>query len=85
MLNDREGGGREPGLHSEVWGLRHLAVRGRRVTWSWGRTGFLSGKRAASSGRRRPRRAGEGGRGAALGVVRSMGGAKPPLGVLGRE
>ena len=61
MLNDGEGGGREPALHTKVWGLRHLPARGGRVTRSWGRTGFLCGKRTASSGRRRPRRAGEGG------------------------
>ena len=61
MLNDREGGRREPTLHTNVWGLRHLPARGGRVTWSWGRTGLLCGKRTASSGRRRPRRAGEGG------------------------
>ena len=61
MLNDGEGGGREPALHIKVWGLRHLPARGGRVTWSWGRTGFLCRKRTASSGRRRHRRAGEGG------------------------
>ena len=61
MLNDGEGGGKEPALHTKVWGLRHLPARGGRVTWSWGRTGFPYGKRTASSGRRRPRRAGEGG------------------------
>ena len=61
MLNDREGGGREPALHIKVWGLRHLPARGGGVTWSWGRTGLLCGKRTVSSGRRRPRQAGEGG------------------------
>ena len=83
MLNDREGGGREPALHTRVRGLRHLPARGGRVTWSWGRTGLLRGKGTASSGRRRPRRAGEGGARSGPWSGEVDGGGQAPAGGVG--
>ena len=76
MLNDRERGGRGPALHIRVWGLRDLPARGGRVTWSRGRTGFFRGKRSASSGRRRPRRANKGRAGSSPGSGEVDGGGQ---------
>ena len=85
VLNDRERGGREPALHTGVWGLRHLPARGGRVTWSWEGLGSSAGRGRPVLVEEDPDGPAREGRGAALGVVRSMGGAKPPLGALGRE
>ena len=54
VLSDRESRGREPALHIRAWDIRHVPMRGRRVTWCSGRAGFLRVKRSAGPDRGRP-------------------------------
>lgn len=77
VLNDvkRSRGGMAP--NGGIEELRHLPVRGRRVTGGWRSTGFLFRERSASPDGRGPRRPCGERAGAALEVARTMGSAKP--------